>query len=54
MPSYRVLCLILALIFFLFAAFNFPRWSTLDGQRVAVPVSWRDLAYAFVVLSFLV
>jgi len=44
----RLICLVLAIIFFLFAAFNFPSRTT------PWPVSWRDLAYAMVVLSFLV
>lgn len=54
MPSYKVICLILALVFFLCAAFNFPRRSTLTGEAALWPISWRDLGYAFVVLSFLV
>ena len=53
MYSARFICLVLAILFFLFAAFNFPRWSRLDGE-LALVVSWRDLAYAMVVLSFLV
>lgn len=47
MINAKLICLVLALVFFLFAAFNFPQAQT-------VPVSWRDLAYAMVVLSFLV
>lgn len=54
MPNARIICLALALVFFLCAAFDLPRWTKLDGERVTARVSWRDLAYAFVVLSFLV
>jgi hypothetical protein len=38
----RLICLVLALVCFVLAAFGVPK------------VSWRDLGYAFVVLSFLV
>lgn len=42
MPTPRIVCLLLALVCFVLAAFSVPK------------LSWRDLAYAFVVLSFLV
>lgn len=54
MYSARVICLVLAIVFFLCAAFGVPRWSRLDGTAAGFPISWRDLAYAMVVLSFLV
>jgi hypothetical protein len=50
----QFVCLVLAIVFFIFAAFGFPRSTMLTGEASPFPVSWRDLAFAFVVIAFLV